>query len=228
VIPIRIGPDVAESFPDVELGVVQLRGVDNRVAPAALDQAKSAAVADVRRRVDDPVTEHPAIAAWREAYRVFGTNPKKRRPTLEAIVRRVLAGKGLPSVSAVVDAYLVVELEQLVPLGGYDAGEIEGEIVLRRSPGGEPFVGLGETEASETKPEEVVYADVCRVLTRHWNYRDCDAAKITEASTNVVLVCEVLPWDGAPAARTVCERVAELVTEVCGGTAEIATVPAAR
>lgn len=220
-----IGADVAELFPDVEIGVVYLRGLDNRAADARLDELKAAAISHVREQFAGLTpSEHPAIEAWRAAYRVFGTSPKKRRPTLEALVRRVLSDKGLPSVSPVVDAYLVTELQHLVPFGGYDQRGLAGDIVLRRTPGGEPFLGLGDDEVSETKEGEVVYADDARVLTRHWNYRDADATKITRDSTDAILVCEALPWGSTASASASCEHVANQITSLCGGEASITTI----
>lgn len=221
---IHVAPEVAELFPGFELAVVRLRGVDNRANPGALDADRAAAIADVERAFADvDVRAHPAIEIWRESYRRFGTNPKKRRPTLEAVVRRVMQGNGLPSISPVVDAYLIAELENLVPLGGYDVNRLEGDVELRRSHGAEPFLGIGETEASLTNEGEIVYSDAARVLTRHWNYRDCDAAKITPDSTEVILVAELLDPTRV-SVESVGRRVADLVTRVCGGAAEVAGV----
>lgn len=213
---------VRDAFPGVEIGVMRFEGIDNRPRPGLFEREREQAIAAVRAEFADAaaIPEHPAMSVWRAAYRAFGTNPTRQRPAVEALVRRVVAGKELPSISPVVDAYLVAELEQLVPYGGYDADRLQGDVVLRRSPGGEPFTAIGESEPSSTEPGEVVYADAASVLTRHWNHRDCEHAKVADGSTRVMLVCEVLPREGGPSARECCERVVELVGRECGGAAE--------
>ena len=113
--------------------------------------------------------------------------PKKKVPTLNAILKR--AEKGLPTISPIVDIYLAHELLYLFPLGGYDIERINGDINLRLSPGNEPFTAIGGKE-EETYEGEIVYADSSKVLTRRWNYKDCEQAKITEATRNAVLMAE--------------------------------------
>jgi DNA/RNA-binding domain of Phe-tRNA-synthetase-like protein len=41
-----------------------------------------------------------------------------------------------------------------------------------------------------TAPGEIVYSDSKTILTRGWNYRYCDSAKITENSTVIILASE--------------------------------------
>ena len=74
-----------------------------------------------------------------------------------------------------------------IPMGGFDMDRVEGTIRLRFSEGGESFMPLGASESEETYPGEVVYADGARILTRRWNYRDCDETKITEATRTFIM-----------------------------------------
>jgi DNA/RNA-binding domain of Phe-tRNA-synthetase-like protein len=64
---------------------------------------------------------------------------------------------------------------------------VRGTIRLRYSGGGEAFVPLGSSVPEETYPGEVVYADDSRILTRRWNYRDCDETKITEETSAFIM-----------------------------------------
>jgi DNA/RNA-binding domain of Phe-tRNA-synthetase-like protein len=81
---------------------------------------------------------------------------------------------------------------------------------------------LPEIEAwrENTKPGEVVYADDSRILTRKWNYRDCDHCKITDQSQNIALFTEA-PFD-AVATGVLADsigKMAELIVKYCGGEA---------
>ena len=46
-----------------------------------------------------------------------------------------------------------------------------------------------------TVPGEIVYSDVKTILSRDWNYRDCDTGQITENSTAVILISEAARKD---------------------------------
>jgi DNA/RNA-binding domain of Phe-tRNA-synthetase-like protein len=131
---------------------------------------------------NDRLGQLPEIEAWRQAYRTFGVKPRDSRPTAEAFLRRLIKGADFPTISKAVDAYLLVETDYYLPVGGYDLDTITGDIRLRFSGGDEPFIPLGAKLDENTKPGEVVYADDRRILTRKWNYRDCDHCKITDQS----------------------------------------------
>src|SRR5256885_918080 len=60
-----------------------------------------------------------------------------------------------------------------------------------RRPGCVNSRSRGEPDGTERPGTgEVVYAQGNQVLTRHWNHRDCDQAKVTTESTSVVFVIE--------------------------------------
>lgn len=186
-----ISERIAQRYPDLRIGVLKAEDIQNRSKLDELEEIKAQKAAQFRKRYRrDTLLEHPHIAAWRETYRSFGAKPKKYKPTAEALLRRILSGVNIPTISAVVDSYLVVETEYLLPIGGYDLDKIAGNITLRFSEGGEEFQPLGSQATETTKPGEVVYCDDARVLTRRWNYRDCDATKITIESRRIGLFIE--------------------------------------
>jgi DNA/RNA-binding domain of Phe-tRNA-synthetase-like protein len=67
---------------------------------------------------------------------------------------------------------------------------LRGGLRLDVSPGGERFVPLGGGAEEATSPGEVVYRDDEQVVTRRWNYRDCDATKITDDTRQFILMVE--------------------------------------
>jgi DNA/RNA-binding domain of Phe-tRNA-synthetase-like protein len=107
--------------------------------------------------------------------------------------------------------YLSNQAAHLLPHGGYDSDTLNGNIQLRISPGGEPFVALGGanevTDASEIIYPFIIslyslfdffsYSDEKQVLTRRWNSRDCEVTKITASTRNFLLFVE-LPSDKIP------------------------------
>src|SRR6266478_5954217 len=77
------------------------------------------------------VLESPQIEVTRKAYKALGKDPARYRGSAEALLRRVVAGKGLPQINAVVDVINLVSVESRLPVGLYDLAHVTGEIVFR-------------------------------------------------------------------------------------------------
>src|SRR5262249_49595760 len=66
------------------------------------------------------VLESPQILATRSAYKALGKDPARYRGSAEALLRRVIAVKGLPEINAVVDVINLISVESRLPVGLYD------------------------------------------------------------------------------------------------------------
>jgi DNA/RNA-binding domain of Phe-tRNA-synthetase-like protein len=120
----------------VSLGVLQLTDVRNAERDPRLDEPLAEAERAVRRR---PPPERAAVRAmyWR-----VGMDPTKRRPSSEALLRRVLRGDPLPRVNALVDICNWCSLELQLPYGLYDFDRVDGPIALRLGQPGEEYAGI--------------------------------------------------------------------------------------
>ncbi|MFE3654188.1 B3/4 domain-containing protein [Streptomyces sp. NPDC059152] len=190
----HLTPAVADAFPDARIALVTATGLRGHESwPHA-----AVALEELERRLADgswsPADETaPRIDAWHAAYRSFGTNPRRIRPSVDALGRR-LAKKGtLPRINPAVDAYNAVSVRHGLPAGAFDLDHVTGDIVIRHADGTESFTPLGEPGTVENpKPGEIIYADTTDVLTRHWNHRDAHRTRVTEDSTHVTFVLETL------------------------------------
>ncbi|WP_236241483.1 B3/4 domain-containing protein [Streptomyces sp. CC228A] len=190
----RLSPAVAEAFPGTLIALVTATGLRGRESwPEA-----AAALEDLERRLADgswrPADEtDPRIEAWHTAYRSFGTNPRRVRPSVDALGRRLAKRGVLPRINPAVDAYNAASVRHGLPAGAFDLDHVVGDVDIRRADGTESFTPLGEPGTTETpKPGEVVYADSAGVLTRHWNHRDAHRTRVTEDSGRVTFVLETL------------------------------------
>jgi DNA/RNA-binding domain of Phe-tRNA-synthetase-like protein len=185
VTELRVAGAVGEEFPGYLIAAVVARQADGRT-PWPEAEAGLAAL-----EADPPPEEHPHIDSWRDAYRAFGTNPKRQRPSVDALRRRLARNGKLPRITPLVDAYNLVSARYAVPAGAFDLDAVTGDIEVRYARDDESFTPLGEPDVTETpRPGEVIYHDGASVLTRHWNHRDADRTKVTEASANVVFLLE--------------------------------------
>jgi len=217
---LKISKDIAAAYPELKIAVLVGREVKINYRNEELEALKRKVEAEIRSKFKpENLVEHPFIAAWRDTYRSFGVKPKKHNPTAEALVRRILHGDPIPTINTLVDSYLVVEAEHFLPIGGYDLEKISGNIYLRYSQGGEKFIPLGHPEETEeTDAGEIVYSDDIKILTRRWNFKDCDQAKITLNTTKVALFMEAvdkrIPLE---ALEKAVKRLQELISTYCGG-----------
>lgn len=66
------------------------------------------------------------IAATREAYKAFGKDPNRYRPSAEALKRRILRDLPLYQIDTAVDLINLVSLKTGYSIGGFDFDKIEG------------------------------------------------------------------------------------------------------
>ncbi|MFC9226069.1 B3/4 domain-containing protein [Streptomyces hygroscopicus] len=190
----RIAPAVADAFPDTLIALVTATGIRGHEpwphTATALTELERQLADGTWRPADET---DPRIEAWHTAYRSFGTNPRRVRPSVDALGRR-LAKKGtLPRINPAVDSYNAVSVRHGLPAGAFDLDRVTGDVDIRYADGTESFTPLGEPDTVEhPKAGEIIYADTTDVLTRHWNHRDAHRTRVTEDSTHVAFVLETL------------------------------------
>ncbi len=131
--PVDIAPDLV---PIVSLGVLLLADVRNADRDPALDRALSSIETAVRHQAPP---ERPAVRAM---YWHVGIDPTRRRPSSEALLRRVLRGDPLPRVNPLVDVCNWCSLELQLPYGLYDLDRVNGAVTLRLGRPGEEYPGI--------------------------------------------------------------------------------------
>ena len=189
---LRASDALCQAFPGLRIAVVVTSGFAGRepwpeVAAALAALEKAAAGGGALPAAEDD----PHIASWYAAYRSFGTNPKRERPSVAALRRRLARTARLPRINAAVDCYNLVSASHGVPAGAFDLAAVHGDIVVGFAAGHEEFTPLGAPGTTEhPRPGEVVYTDQTSVLTRHWNHRDADRTKVTQDSEQIVFVLE--------------------------------------
>jgi len=214
-----VSEKIAKMYPDLRIGIVIGESLLNNEKDERLEKLTREAEERIREFFSsNDLQEHPHIKAWRNAYKSFGVKPKKYRPSCEALIRRVLKGEKIPMINLAVNCYLLAELEFLLPCGGYDIESIDGDIFLRYSNGNEEFLPIKGKDIEYTKPGEIIYSDNSKVLTRRWNFRDSDLAKITVNTRNIVLFSEA-PYTTitTETLSNFVRRLSELLREYCKG-----------
>jgi DNA/RNA-binding domain of Phe-tRNA-synthetase-like protein len=161
----------------------------------------------------EELKDQPIFRLYRDFYWRIGIDPTKIRPSSEALVRRILQGKDLPSINNCVDSYNLASAVTFIPMGAYDLSKIKGELRIRRSEG-EEFRGIGGKTL--TTSGEIVMADDEK-LVNIFPYRDADETKITADTTDILIVVCGIEGIDRTYLRDSASKAVELVTRFCGG-----------
>ncbi len=164
-------------------------GPTDEATDALLSSAEAQARATLAGRA---AADLEPVAAWRLAYQAFGAKPKRTRPSVEALLRRVEAG--LPRIDRLTDIYNAISVRHLLPVGGEDLAMYRGPARLTRAAGDEPFDTMrdGQPVTEHPEPGEVIWRDDDGVTCRCWNWRQCVRTRITYATTSAVFILDGL------------------------------------
>ena len=184
-------------------------GPSDQATEALLSEAEVSARAALAGRA---ASELEPVAAWRDAYQAFGAKPKRTRPSVEALMRRVEAG--LPRIDRLTDIYNAMSVKHLLPIGGEDLGEYRGPARLVRAAGDEPFdtIREGQPVTEHPEPGEVVWRDDAGVTCRCWNWRQCVRTRITSVTVSAVFILDGLAALGDSGLMTAGQDLAAQLT----------------
>ncbi|MBY4797426.1 hypothetical protein K6V98_03500 [Collinsella sp. AGMB00827] len=203
-----------ELFPEAIIGVVVARDlIDGTEMPEEDREELAAMLAKANRQAErfltsEVISENAPVRIWREAYRRFKTK-RGVRSAFENLLKRVLKGRPVGSISPSVDLCNAVSLSYAFPIGGFDLDRIEGDYLLKVTEGGDSFLPIGEEENDPTLPGELAYVDEAGATSRCWNWRDCQRTELGDATKNVVIIFECIEPDRADDAKEAVRVLAE-------------------
>lgn len=148
MISFQIDPALQVAAPQLKLGVLTARVQNSEQSEelqARIDK-QLAALQDMFEIAS--VNSLAPIAAQRAAYKTLGKDPSRYRGSAEALLRRVLQGKGLYHVNTLVDLNNLISLNTLHPVGSYDLSKLQQPFVFRVGQAGESYKGIGKAEIS--------------------------------------------------------------------------------
>ena len=153
------------------------------------------------------VLESPEVETVRKAYKALGKDPSRYRGSAEALLRRIVAGKGFPEINAVVDVINLVSVESRLPVGLYDLGHVTGEIVFRAGRAGETYKGIGKYDLNlEGLP---VFADNAGP---HGSATSDSERTMVTAETKEILAV-IISFAGAEGLERWAQRMSKLLTQ---------------
>ena len=212
-------------FPEAAIGVIVARGMKPASEVPAEDAAAIAALlreanaqAD-RHLTSNTISQNEVVRVWRDAYQQFKTK-KGARCSIENLLKRVLKGNPVGSITPAVDIYNAVSLKYALPVGGEDIDTFEGDLRLGITEGGDAFRALGEDEDDPTLPGELCYRDDAGAVCRCWNWRDGQRTALTDDSENAFLIIECVDPSRIDDLRAALDEFSQLIERYLGASIE--------
>jgi DNA/RNA-binding domain of Phe-tRNA-synthetase-like protein len=208
---ISIHPALKALAPDLALGCLSADVTaekHNEALWREIDQHLAHLIATIK---PEQINTVPQIAAMRQAYKALGKDPSRYRGSAEALLRRVLSGKGLYQVNSAVDINNLVSLESLNPAGTYDLERITPPIELRIGAPGESYKGIGKDLINiESLP---VFADTAGPFGSPTS--DSERAMVKLETRKILMV--VFSFTGPEGRERWMQRASDLLRRYCGG-----------
>jgi DNA/RNA-binding domain of Phe-tRNA-synthetase-like protein len=153
-----------EKLKGLKIGYIQFENCKVEKSNVQVDTLVNAATNQVKQRFQDPelMTQDKIIQGMRQHFYDIGLDPTKERPSGEALIRRIIKGKGIYRINTVVDINNVISMTSGFPCGVYDSGNIKGGITFLVGTAGQNYEGLGGREVNSknrllTKDEESIF-----------------------------------------------------------------------
>lgn len=201
MIEIRIAPELKAKCPNAALGCVEAE-VETGPAPAGLHEALRACEERIAKLPEPRAAlEASAILATRAGYKALGKDPARYRGSAEALLRRMIAGKGMPRINNVVDVINLVSAESRLSIGLYDLAHVESPIEFRAGRPGETYKGIGKYDLNlEGLP---LFAD--RKGPHGSPTSDSERTMVTEATKRVLAI--IISFAGPSALNDAIKRI---------------------
>src|SRR5208282_869172 len=186
--------------------------VSTGATPEGLDQELRVCEEKILKLAEPKaVLESAQVLATRAAYKALGKDPARYRGSAEALLRRVIAGKALPRINAVVDVINLVSVESRLPVGLYDLAQVQGDIVFRPGRAGETYKGIGKYDLNlEGLP---LFADDAGPHGSPTS--DSERTMVMLATKQVIAI--IISFGGADGLERWAERLSEMLKQYASG-----------
>lgn len=208
---------VISKFPEMAYAQVIIKNVEIKKSNKNLEKRKAEIIEQFQDITTEKIGEMNSIQAYRKLFKETGTDWHKKRPSPEALLRRISQGKSLYNINTAIDAYNLAVVETGIGLGGFDADKLDLPVSLRFAADGEEMLLLGDDKVTTTKKGQLIYSDAKKPITIDLNYRDINQTKLTKKTTNIALYADGGPGISESEVLDALKKGAKYIMEFCGG-----------
>jgi len=143
---ISISSTFLEKWSDIALGLVEAQ-VEVTSSSSELRELLNALVDKKKHALEVPdISQLPPIKMGRKAYKATGKDPARYRLASEALLRRIVKGKGTYFVNNVVEINNYISIAWGFPICAFDVAKIQGEVCFTVGAADDAYEGIGRGE----------------------------------------------------------------------------------
>ncbi len=211
---------VNEKFPTISVGIAIIKGVTIEKTNPDLEKEKQELLNSLKELTTEKLGEYPEVVCYRKLYKAMGIDWHSRRPSPEALLRRIALQKGLYTINTCVDAYNLVVMKHHISVGAFDLDAIRFPTELRFAKTDEEILLLGDSEPTKYKETELAYFDQKGGYNIDFNFRDSQRTAVQESTKNLYInvdgIFDITPDEVEKVLRESCD----MIMKYCRGTLE--------
>ncbi len=215
-----IDQKIKKKFPSLSVGVAIIKGVTVEKSNANLEKEKEEILKSLENLTTEQLGQYPEIQSYRKLYKEMKVDWHSKRPSPEALLRRVALKKGLYTVNTCVDAYNLVVMKHRVSVGAFDLDKLVMPSVLRFPKSGEKILLLGDLEETEYKTTEIGYFDTKGGYNIDFNYRDAQRTAVQLETKNLYINVDGVYDITSSQVEKVLKEACDTIIKYCGGKLE--------
>lgn len=142
---IKINEELYKICKNINLGCIYYNTKVESSDKEFWDYLDSKVITNIQNTISlENLSEQSNIKESREAYKNIGKDPSRYRISSEALIRRILQGKGLYKINNVVDVNNLISIESKYSVGSYDIEKLGDNLEFRIGKTNEQYKGIGK------------------------------------------------------------------------------------
>lgn len=216
-----IDQKLKKKFPSISIGIAVIKGVSIEKFNQELEQEKENLLKSLEGLTTEQIGTYPEIKSYRKLYKETGIDWHSRRPSPEALLRRVALNKGLYTVNTCVDAYNLVVMKNRVSVGAFDFDKFAFPTILRFAKEREEILLLGDKEPTKYKEGEIAYFDQKGGYNIDFNYRDAQRTAVQLNTINLYINVDGIYDIDPQKVEETLHHACDIIIKYCGGRIEL-------
>jgi len=215
-----ISKDVSTRFPSISIGIAIIKNVHIKEKDENLENEKQMFLDSIQHITTEELGKYLEIESYRKLYKEMGVDWHSRRPSPEALLRRIALGKGLYAINTCVDAYNLVVMRNKVSVGAFDFDAVSFPTVLRFAQKNEEILLLGDSEPTQYTERELAYFDQEGGYNIDFNFRDAQRTAVRNSTKNILLNVDGIYGITPEKVQKTLQESCDMIIKYCGGTLE--------
>ena len=141
---ISIDKKLLEVCPNLQLGCINYSVNVEKGNEELWDEINKEISKITNNMTMEDVYKQKNIESSRNLYKLIGKDPHRYRVSSEALIRRIVQGKGLYKINNVVDANNLISIISKLSVGSYDTDKLGEILIFRIGKKGESYKGIGK------------------------------------------------------------------------------------